>query len=32
MQVIGDEELAKKFEESVATIRRDIMFAASLYI
>lgn len=31
-KVIGDQELAQKFEESVQTIRRDIMFAASLYI
>jgi len=31
-RVVGDEELAAKFEESVLTIRRDIMFAASLYI
>lgn len=31
-KVIGDEALAKKFEDSVQTIRRDIMFAASLYI
>lgn len=32
MQVIGDEDLATKFEESALTIRRDIIFAASLYI
>jgi superfamily II RNA helicase len=31
-KVIGDQELAQKFEDSVQTIRRDIMFAASLYI
>ncbi len=31
-KVIGDEALARKFEDSVQTIRRDIMFAASLYI
>jgi hypothetical protein len=30
--VVGNEQLAAKFEESNATIRRDIMFAASLYI
>jgi len=32
LQVIGDEDLAAKFEESALTIRRDIIFAASLYI
>ena len=31
-QVVGDEDLAAKFEESALTIRRDIVFAASLYI
>lgn len=31
-KVIGDEDLAAKFEESASTIRRDIIFAASLYI
>ncbi|KAL4421012.1 hypothetical protein ABPG77_008849 [Micractinium sp. CCAP 211/92] len=30
--VVGDKDLASKFEASRATIRRDIMFAASLYI
>ncbi len=30
--VIGDVGLQEKFKESAATIRRDIMFAASLYI
>ncbi|KAK9798903.1 hypothetical protein WJX73_005375 [Symbiochloris irregularis] len=30
--VIGDEELADKFRASDASMRRDIMFAASLYI
>jgi DeoR/GlpR family transcriptional regulator of sugar metabolism len=29
---VGNEQLAAKFAESNATIRRDIMFAASLYI
>ena len=32
VQVVGDVELAAKFEESALTIRRDIVFAASLYI
>ena len=32
LQVIGDEDLAARFEESALTIRRDIIFAASLYI
>ncbi len=32
VQAIGDTDLAARFAESVATIRRDIMFAASLYI
>ena len=32
VQVVGDEDLAAKFEESALTIRRDIIFAASLYI
>jgi len=31
-KVIGDDGLAASFDESVQTIRRDIMFAASLYI
>ena len=31
-KVIGDVGLEQKFKESAATIRRDIMFAASLYI
>lgn len=31
-RVIGDLGLEEKFKESAATIRRDIMFAASLYI
>eukprot|EP00887_Chlorella_sp_A99_P003989 scaffold11.g3989.t1 len=31
-QVVGDTELAAKFAESRATIRRDVMFAASLYV
>jgi ATP-dependent RNA helicase DOB1 len=31
-KVIGDTDLAKRLEESNMTIRRDIMFAASLYI
>lgn len=31
-KAMGDEDLAVKFAESVATIKRDIMFAASLYI
>jgi ATP-dependent RNA helicase DOB1 len=30
--VIGDVGLQQKFRDSAATIRRDIMFAASLYI
>jgi ATP-dependent RNA helicase DOB1 len=30
--VVGDTELAGKFAASRETIRRDIMFAASLYI
>eukprot|EP01026_Neomeris_dumetosa_P046115 TRINITY_DN3920_c0_g1_i3.p1 TRINITY_DN3920_c0_g1~~TRINITY_DN3920_c0_g1_i3.p1 ORF type:complete len:472 (-),score=75.96 TRINITY_DN3920_c0_g1_i3:368-1783(-) len=30
--VVGDKDLVAKFEESLATIRRGIMFAASLYI
>ena len=30
--VIGDVGLEQKFREAAATIRRDIMFAASLYI
>ena len=32
LQVVGEVDLASKFEESVATIRRDIIFSASLYI
>ena len=31
-RVVGDTELAAKFADSRATIRRDIMFAASLYV
>ena len=31
-RVIGDVGLEEKFRESASTIRRDIMFAASLYI
>lgn len=31
-KAMGDKDLASKFAESVATIKRDIMFAASLYI
>lgn len=31
-KAVGDEELAAKFAASVATIRRDIIFAASLYL
>ena len=31
-KVVGDVELASHIEESNKTIRRDIMFAASLYI
>ena len=31
-KVIGDVGLEERFKESAATIRRDIMFAASLYI
>lgn len=31
-RVMGDTDLADKFAASVATIKRDIMFAASLYI
>ena len=30
--VVGDLDLESKFRGSSATIRRDIMFAASLYI
>ena len=30
--VVGDTTLASKFAESRETIRRDIMFAASLYV
>ena len=32
LQVIGEEDLASKIAESADTIRRDIIFAASLYI
>ena len=32
VQVVGDLQLAEKFQRSVALLRRDIMFAASLYI
>lgn len=31
-RVIGDEELAVQFEESNETLRRGIMFSASLYL
>jgi hypothetical protein len=31
-QVVGENELAARLMESEATIRRDIMFAASLYL
>ena len=31
-RVVGDEGLAAKIEESNMTIRRDIIFAASLYV
>ncbi|CAD7701245.1 unnamed protein product [Ostreobium quekettii] len=31
-RVVGDEDLAKKFQESDATLKRDIIFAASLYV
>jgi superfamily II RNA helicase len=31
-KVIGDDLLAARIEESNLTIRRDIIFAASLYI
>jgi ATP-dependent RNA helicase DOB1 len=31
-KAIGDTDLAAKFSESADTIRRDIMFAASLYV
>ena len=31
-KVVGDEALAGRIEESNLTIRRDIIFAASLYI
>eukprot|EP00878_Enallax_costatus_P042130 GHUV01049171.1.p1 GENE.GHUV01049171.1~~GHUV01049171.1.p1 ORF type:complete len:161 (-),score=26.70 GHUV01049171.1:113-595(-) len=31
-QVVGDETLAKRFEESNETLRRGIMFSASLYL
>ena len=31
-KVVGDEGLAAKIEESNMTIRRDIIFAASLYV
>lgn len=31
-RVIGDEELAVRFEESNETLRRGIMFSASLYL
>ena len=30
--VVGDKDLAARIEESNLTIRRDIIFAASLYI
>lgn len=31
-QVIGEEELAAKFEDCIVRIKRDIIFAASLYL
>lgn len=31
-KVMGSEELSKKFEESLARIRRDIVAAQSLYL
>ena len=31
-KVIGDKELANRFEESNETIKRDIIFANSLYV
>jgi superfamily II RNA helicase len=31
-RVVGDLELAKRFEESDDTLRRGIMFSASLYL
>ena len=31
-KVVGDEALADKFEASRETIRRDIVFAASLFV
>ena len=31
-EVIGDRELAAKITESNETLRRDIMFTASLYV
>jgi ATP-dependent RNA helicase DOB1 len=31
-RVVGDESLAKHIEDANSTIRRDIIFAASLYI
>lgn len=31
-RVIGDEELAVRFEDSNETLRRGIMFSASLYL
>lgn len=30
--VIGDKELAERFEQSNETLRRGIMFSASLYL
>lgn len=30
--VVGDDTLAKRFEESNETLRRGIMFSASLYL
>ena len=32
MQVVGELDLAKKFEEGQTSIRRDIIFCASLYL
>ncbi len=31
-RAIGEEGLASKFEEGIARIKRDIIFAASLYL
>jgi hypothetical protein len=32
LQVVGDETLAERFIESNETLRRGIMFSASLYL